>query len=50
MQGKIAFGQICEVVEATIDAHTLQQSPSLDDLLEADQEARRAANVKLSQL
>ena len=40
--GKIRFIEISKLVAATIDAHPLQQSPSLDDLLEADKWARSA--------
>lgn len=43
--GKISFGQIARTVEQTIDAHPLQQNPSLDDLMEADQWARRTAET-----
>jgi 1-deoxy-D-xylulose-5-phosphate reductoisomerase len=38
--GKIRFMQISKLVAATIDAHQLQESPTLDDLLEADKWAR----------
>jgi 1-deoxy-D-xylulose-5-phosphate reductoisomerase len=49
MSGKIRFGEISRFVELTIAAHSklyntpysLQQSPTLDDLLEADRWARR---------
>jgi 1-deoxy-D-xylulose-5-phosphate reductoisomerase len=40
--GKIAFGEISRAVELTIEAHRLQPSPTLDDLLEADRWAREA--------
>jgi len=40
---RIAFGEICTIVERTIDRHRLQASPSLDDLLEADHWARLQA-------
>jgi 1-deoxy-D-xylulose-5-phosphate reductoisomerase len=39
--GKIAFGEISRAVELTIEAHRLQPSPTLDDLLEADRWARQ---------
>jgi len=42
--GKIRFVEIWKLVAATIDAHQLQQSPSLDDLLEADRWARDTVN------
>jgi 1-deoxy-D-xylulose-5-phosphate reductoisomerase len=38
--GKITFGEISRLVADTIDAHQLQESPTLDDLLEADKWAR----------
>lgn len=38
--GNIAFGEISEIVEATLAAHELQLQPTLDDLLEADRWAR----------
>ncbi|MCS7034093.1 MAG: 1-deoxy-D-xylulose-5-phosphate reductoisomerase [Phycisphaerae bacterium] len=41
--GKIPFGRIAPVVEATMQKHAVQPSPSLDDLLEADRWARRTA-------
>jgi 1-deoxy-D-xylulose-5-phosphate reductoisomerase len=41
--GDIPFGEICSIVELTISKHRLQQSPTLDDLLEADRWARQAA-------
>ncbi len=43
MAGNIPFGGIARAVEHTIQAHTVQESPSLDDLLKADQWARRTA-------
>jgi 1-deoxy-D-xylulose-5-phosphate reductoisomerase len=42
--GKIRFPEICKLVAATIDAHQLQTSPSLDDLLQADKWARDTVN------
>lgn len=39
--GKIRFGEISRLVERTIALHRLQQTPTLDDLLEADRWARR---------
>jgi len=38
--GKIRFVQISKLVAATIEAHQLQERPTLDDLLEADKWAR----------
>ncbi len=43
--GKIAFGEISRVVELTISAHKVQPAPSLDDLLEADRQARATART-----
>ncbi|MDP9173526.1 MAG: 1-deoxy-D-xylulose-5-phosphate reductoisomerase [Planctomycetota bacterium] len=43
--GNIRFGDIYGAVEHTIDAHRLQEEPTLDDLLEADRWAREAANA-----
>ena len=39
--GQIPFGGIARAVGHTIDAHPVQRSPSMDDLLEADRWARR---------
>jgi 1-deoxy-D-xylulose-5-phosphate reductoisomerase len=41
--GKIAFGEISKVVELTIRRHSVQKSPSLDDLMQADRWARAEA-------
>jgi len=41
VDGQIAFPQISRLVESTIIGHRVQQSPTLDDLMEADQWARR---------
>jgi 1-deoxy-D-xylulose-5-phosphate reductoisomerase len=41
--GKIAFGEISKVVELTICRHSVQKSPSLDDLIQADRWARAEA-------
>ena len=38
--GQISFGEISRLVGLTIEAHRLQATPSLDDLLRADQWAR----------
>jgi len=43
--GKIGFDAICRVVELTIQKHHVQQSPSLDDLMQADQWARATAGA-----
>jgi 1-deoxy-D-xylulose-5-phosphate reductoisomerase len=43
--GKIGFIEISKLVAATIDAHQLQESPSLDDLLQADKWARDTVNT-----
>jgi 1-deoxy-D-xylulose-5-phosphate reductoisomerase len=42
--GKIRFVEIWKLVAATIDAHQVQESPGLDDLLEADRWARDTVN------
>jgi len=42
--GKIKFGDIARVVEATINAHRLVQTPTLDELLQADHSARQMAS------
>jgi 1-deoxy-D-xylulose-5-phosphate reductoisomerase len=47
--GQIPFGEICTVVERTIDAHGLQSHPTLDDLLSADQWARTKATEFVEQ-
>lgn len=41
--GKIPFGEISRTVELTIRRHSVQLSPSLDDLTEADRWARAQA-------
>ena len=41
--GKIPFGMISRAVSHTIARHTVQASPSLDDLMEADRWARKTA-------
>jgi 1-deoxy-D-xylulose-5-phosphate reductoisomerase len=41
--GKIPFGMISRAVSHTIARHTVQPSPSLDDLMEADRWARQTA-------
>jgi 1-deoxy-D-xylulose-5-phosphate reductoisomerase len=46
--GKIAFGEICGVVERTISQHRVQGSPTLDDLLEADRWARATAETSIA--
>lgn len=43
LDGQIGFDGICRVVEATIQRHRVQQRPTLDDLLHADQWARQTA-------
>jgi len=43
--GKIPFGMISRAVLHTIARHTVQQSPSLDDLMEADRWARQTAET-----
>ena|SRR5579872_2301889 len=48
MDGKIAFGEICSVVELAISNHRIQMNPALDDLLQADQWARQAAETYIT--
>ena len=43
MDSKIPFGEISAVVELTISGHRIQSNPTLDDLLQADRAARKAA-------
>jgi 1-deoxy-D-xylulose-5-phosphate reductoisomerase len=45
MAGGIPFGMISNAVSHTIAAHAVQQSPSLDDLMEADCWARKTAQT-----
>jgi 1-deoxy-D-xylulose-5-phosphate reductoisomerase len=47
--GKIAFGEISRLVGLTITRHDVQHQPTLDDLLQADQWARRAVETMISQ-
>ncbi len=46
--GKIRFVQISKLVAATIAAHQLQKSPSLDDLLQADKWARDTVEMTIN--
>ena len=46
--GKIRFVQISKLVAATIAAHQLQKSPSLDDLLQADKWARDTVDMTIN--
>ena len=41
--GQIQFGEICRLVELTIQQHSVQAHPTLDDVLEADRWARATA-------
>ena len=43
LKGGLGFTRIAEVVETVMDRHALVEGPSLEDLLEADAEARRVA-------
>jgi 1-deoxy-D-xylulose-5-phosphate reductoisomerase len=43
INGTIRFGMISQVVELTIRSQRIQPQPSLDDLFEADKQARSAA-------
>jgi 1-deoxy-D-xylulose-5-phosphate reductoisomerase len=45
MTGQIPFGMISKAVSHTIAVHTVQPSPSLDDLMEADRWARKTAEA-----
>jgi 1-deoxy-D-xylulose-5-phosphate reductoisomerase len=48
IDGKIAFGEICGIVELTISRHRIQKDPALDDLLQADSWARHTARGLIS--
>ncbi|MEA2709000.1 MAG: 1-deoxy-D-xylulose-5-phosphate reductoisomerase [Phycisphaerales bacterium] len=48
LAGRTTFGRISELVSLTIRQHHLMASPSLDDLMEADQWARRTATGLLA--
>jgi len=48
--GKIPFGMIWRTVRHTIDCHQFQPTPTLDDLLEADQWARRTAERYVAEI
>jgi 1-deoxy-D-xylulose-5-phosphate reductoisomerase len=50
MAGRIAFGEISEVVQRTITGHSLQAGTELDDLLRADKSARSAASAIIESL
>jgi 1-deoxy-D-xylulose-5-phosphate reductoisomerase len=45
IEGRIAFGEICGIVELTISRHRIQLDPGLDDLLQADSWARQTAEA-----
>jgi len=45
--GNVPFGMISRAVSHTIERHTVQPAPSLDDLMEADRWARRTAESYL---
>jgi 1-deoxy-D-xylulose-5-phosphate reductoisomerase len=47
--GKICFGEISRAVEFTIGRHSVQDNPSLDDLLEADRWARQAVRERIGE-
>jgi len=49
IRGAIGFGEISRLVELTIDSHSVQSSPSLDDLFEADRWARHKTQALLAQ-
>ena len=46
--GRISFGMICDVVARTIHRHQSIASPTLRDLIEADDWARKTAERLLS--
>ena len=48
LQGNLTFPRIWELVEEVMAGHKVMDAPSLETLLAADQEARRAAREKLS--
>jgi 1-deoxy-D-xylulose-5-phosphate reductoisomerase len=45
--GRIAFGEISELVRLTIDTHTPRAQPTLDELLAADQWARETVRERV---
>lgn len=47
--GNISFMEISRLVESTMNAHQLQQAPSLDDLLRADRWARQTVQSLIEQ-
>lgn len=47
LEGKIRFGRITELIEQTLDAHTVRQHLSLEALLEADRWARKQVQRRL---
>ena len=48
--GNIGFGAISEIVALTIQKHTVERKPSLDDLLDADRWARATASSLIENL
>jgi 1-deoxy-D-xylulose-5-phosphate reductoisomerase len=44
-EGRIPFGMISKAVQHTIDRHAVIESPSLDDLMEADRWSRKTAKT-----
>jgi 1-deoxy-D-xylulose-5-phosphate reductoisomerase len=47
-EGRIRFGQIVELIERTLERHTVQSQPDMTALLEADAWARREVSVLLA--
>ena len=45
--GKICFGEISRAVEFTIGRHSVQDNPSLDDVLDADRWARETVRERV---
>ena len=48
ISGKIQYNQICNLVEACMDAHVVAQNPSIDQIYSADTWAREYVNARAS--
>jgi len=49
LDGRLKFIQIVELIEHVMDAHSVIKSPTLDQIMAADRQAREEANRWISQ-
>jgi 1-deoxy-D-xylulose-5-phosphate reductoisomerase len=50
LENKISFTDIPEIIKKTMESHTVVHAPTLDDILEADQWARKEAMERVNAL